>query len=164
MRQFTSKNLFLKSLYLREKTLIRMIIITALCLIFLIQHILLMPFQFKTSNYLEILSLSLLNITAVINLLKASLTDSGIVPSGPTVPFFKSLELGEKMFVLLIIAYILLIELNLRRKKKTQSTDQTKKWNHKYTNPARGILDFCKQNFYRPLPWRPWIPSKPRSI
>ncbi len=26
----------------------------------------------------------------------------------------------------------------------------------KYTNPARGILDFCKQKFYRPLPCSPW--------
>ncbi len=26
----------------------------------------------------------------------------------------------------------------------------------KYTNPARGILDFCKQKFYRPLLCRPW--------
>ncbi len=26
----------------------------------------------------------------------------------------------------------------------------------KYTNPARGILDFCKQKFYRPLLCHPW--------
>ncbi len=26
----------------------------------------------------------------------------------------------------------------------------------KYTNPARGILDFCKQKFYRPLLYSPW--------
>ena len=26
----------------------------------------------------------------------------------------------------------------------------------KYTNPARGILDFCKQKFYRPLLCSPW--------
>ncbi len=25
----------------------------------------------------------------------------------------------------------------------------------KYTNPARGILDFCKQKFYQPLPCSP---------
>ncbi len=27
----------------------------------------------------------------------------------------------------------------------------------KYTNPARGILDFCKQKFYQPLQWSQWI-------
>ena len=27
---------------------------------------------------------------------------------------------------------------------------------NKYTNPARGILDFCKQKFYRPLLCSPW--------
>ena len=99
---------------------IRMIIITTISLIFLLQHILLMPFQFKMSNYVEMLSLSLLLLTSVINLLKASLTDSGVVPSGHTVPFFKSLELGEKMFVLLIIACILLIELSIRHDKKVK--------------------------------------------
>ena len=26
----------------------------------------------------------------------------------------------------------------------------------KYTNPARGILNFCKQRFYRPLLCYPW--------
>ncbi len=28
--------------------------------------------------------------------------------------------------------------------------------NHKYTNPARGILDFCKQKFYLPLLFSQW--------
>ena len=85
---------------------IRMIIISVLCLVFFGHHIFMMPFRVKTSNYIEALSLLLLSITAMINLLKASLTDSGVVPSGPTVPFFKSLELCEKMFVLLVIAHI----------------------------------------------------------
>ncbi len=85
---------------------IRMIIITALCQIFLIQHIHIRPFQVRSSNNIETLSLSLLVMTSMINLLKASLTDSGVVPSGPSVPFFKSLELCEKMFVVIIIAYI----------------------------------------------------------
>ncbi len=97
---------------------IRMIIITILCLLFLVQHIFMMPFQVRTSNYVETFSLMLLLITAVINLLKASLTDSGVIPSGPTVPFFKTLEFCEKMFVLLIIAHILVIEINLRKGKK----------------------------------------------
>ncbi len=90
---------------------IRMIIISVLCLVFFGQHLVMMPFRVKTSNNIEALSLLLLSITAMINLLKASLTDSGVVPSGPTVPFFKSLELCERMFVLLIIAHIFVTEL-----------------------------------------------------
>ncbi len=30
------------------------------------------------------------------------------------------------------------------------------KYQIKYNNPARGILDFCKQKFYRPLLCSPW--------
>ncbi len=97
---------------------IRMTIITALCLIFLVQHIYKSPFQVRSSNDVEALSLSLLVLTSVINLLKASLTDSGVVPSGPTTPFFKGLELCEKMFVLIIIAYILFVEVKFRKEKK----------------------------------------------
>ena len=97
---------------------VRMKMITIMCLIFLIQHIFMKPFQFQKSNYIETLSLLLLSNTAVINLLKASLTDSGVVPTGPTVPFFKTIELCEKMFVLLIIAYILLTEIKSKKGKK----------------------------------------------
>ena len=93
---------------------IRMIIIAALCMVFQIQHIYTSPFQVRSSNNVETLSLSLLIFSSIINLLKASLTDSGVVPSGPSVSFFKSMELCEKMFVLLIIAYILLVEIRLR--------------------------------------------------
>ncbi len=97
---------------------IRMLIITILSLVFLLQHVYMKPFQVKTSNHVETFSLLLLSIAAVINLLKASLTDSGVIPSGPTVPFFKTIELCEKMFVLFIIGHIILIEINLRKRKK----------------------------------------------
>ncbi len=100
---------------------IRMIIISVLSLIFLMQHNYTSPFEVRSSNGVEALSLALLLLTAVINLLKASLTDSGVVPSGPTVPFFKGLELCEKMFVLLIIAYILIMEVKLRKQKKEKA-------------------------------------------
>ncbi len=101
---------------------IRMIIITGLSIIFLCQHIILMPFHVITSNYVEMLSLGLLCIASVINLLKASLTDSAVVPSGPTVPFFKALEFSEKMFVLVIIAFILLTEFKLRKNTKSKQS------------------------------------------
>ncbi len=97
---------------------IRMIIITAMSLIFLVQHNYISPFQVPSSNDVEALSLSLLLLTSVINLLKASLTDSSVVPSGPTVPFFKSIGLCEKLFVLIIIGFILMTEFKLRRKRR----------------------------------------------
>ncbi len=96
---------------------IRMIIISVISMLFLYQHVRLHPFQVRTSNYVEGLSLLLLSISSVINLLKASLTDSGVVPSGPSVPFFKGLELCEKMFVFFIIAYILYIEVKQKGKR-----------------------------------------------
>ena len=104
---------------------IRMIIISVLSLIFLVQHNYTSPFEARSSNDVEALSLVLLVLTSVINLLKASLTDSGVVPSGPTVPFFKGLELCEKMFVLLIIVYILIVEVKLRKQRKGKA--QSKK-------------------------------------
>ena len=101
---------------------IRMVIISVLSVIFLVQHNYMSPFQMRSSNDVEALSLSLLLLNSMINLLKASLTDSGIVPSGPAVPFFKGLELCEKMPILLIIGYILLLELKSRIKIKKYVT------------------------------------------
>ena len=75
------------------------------------QHNSVSPYQVRKSNHVEGLSLSLLIMTSVINLLKASLTDSGVVPSGPLVQFFKFLELIERSFVIIIIVHILSVEL-----------------------------------------------------
>ncbi len=94
---------------------IEMIVITILSLLFLYQHVHVSPFQVRTSNYIEGLSLTLLTITAVINLLKAFLTEAGVVPSGPSVLFFQVLELGEKIFVFIVIAAIVLIEFKLQK-------------------------------------------------
>ena len=115
----SARRLMITGMTLVSYASIRMIIITALSLIFLVQHFYIFPFQVSNSNDVETLSLSLLVLTSVINLLKASLTDSGVVPSGPTVPFFKGLELCEKMLVLLIIMYILVVEVKFRRGRKS---------------------------------------------
>ncbi len=114
------RRLLITSMTLVGYASIRMIIITGLSLAFLVQHIKLNPFQIPSSNNVETLSLVLLCMTSVINLLKATLTDSGVVPSGPTVPFFKSLEVCEKIFVSLVIVYILVTELKLRNKARKQ--------------------------------------------
>ncbi len=89
----------------------RMIIISVLCILFLYQHSYMSPFNIKQSNRVEGLSLFLLSVNSVSNLLKACLSDSGIVPSGPNVIFYKGLEMCEKLFVLIIIMYVLFIEL-----------------------------------------------------
>ncbi len=114
----STRRLLITGMTLVSYASIRMTIITTLCLIFLVQHNYMTPFQVKSSNDVEALSLSLLVLTSVINLLKASLTDSGVVPSGPTVPFFKGLELCEKIFVLITIAYIMLVEVKYRKEKR----------------------------------------------
>ncbi len=116
------RRLMITGMTLVNSASIRMTIITTLCLIFLMQHIFIMPFQVKTSNYIEAVSLLLLSIASVINLLKASLTDSGVIPSGPTVSFFKTLEFFEKIFVLLIIAIIFVTEVKLRKEKRKNRT------------------------------------------
>ena len=94
---------------------IRMIITTLMCILFLYQHNITNPFLVKRSNSVEGLSLVLLSTSSVINLLKASLIDSGVVPTGPSVPFFKTLEFCEKLFVFIIIFYILSLEIKVKK-------------------------------------------------
>ncbi len=118
------RRLLITSMTLVPYASIRMSIISVLSLLFLIQHIYMSPFQVHTSNNAETVSLALLCVTSVINLLKATLTDSGVVPTGPSVPFFKSLEFCEKMFVFFIIGYILMIELKLWDKKENGKSDK----------------------------------------
>ncbi len=105
---------------------IRMVTITILCIAFLCHHIHLYPFRVKTSNVVETLSLSLLTITSVTNLLKASLTDSGVIPTGPSVPFFKTLELCEKIFVLILIGSIIVIEVKPKFRKNSSARNVSK--------------------------------------
>ncbi len=116
------RHLLITGMTLVSYASIRMIIVTVMSMIFFIQHYYVKPFLVRSSNDVEALSLSLLFLSSVINLLKASLTDSVKVPSGPSVPFFKSVELCEKLFVLLIIAYILLTEFKVRKRKKNKQT------------------------------------------
>ena len=97
---------------------IRMMILTALCNIFLCQHIYMVPFQVRTSNNVETLSLLFLCLVSVSNLLKACLTDSGVVPSGPPVAFFKSLQFIESILVVLLIVYVVYIEVRKMKSRK----------------------------------------------
>ena len=98
---------------------IRMVIILCLNGIFLLHHMNTFPFQAQLSNQVESISLLLLMLVAALNLLKASLTDSGVIPSGPSVPFFKGLEFMEKICVVVLIGSILFGELWIKFRGKT---------------------------------------------
>ncbi len=117
------RRLLITAITLISYASIRMTIITMASLLFLCQHIFMKPFLVCTSNYAEALSLLLLSSVSVINLLKASLTDSGVIPTGPSVPFFKTLELFEKMSALILLLYIVFVEIKTQlskyRNKKT---------------------------------------------
>ncbi len=97
---------------------IRMVITVMLCVLFQIHHAHVMPFQNRNSNHIETLSLNLLVLAAVFNLLKSTLTDTGAIPTGPTVPFFKTLEFAEKAMVILLIAAVILVEVKSRLQQK----------------------------------------------
>ena len=86
---------------------IRMVIILCLNGLFLLHHMNIFPFQTQLSNQIESISLLLLIVISALNLLKASLTDSGVIPSGPSVSFFKGLEFMEKISVVVLISSIL---------------------------------------------------------
>ena len=112
----STKRILITAMALITNASIRMCFITALCIIFFGHHIYVMPFRRHSSNFVEALSLLSLSFISVINLLKASLTDSGVVPFGPSVQFFKGLEVCERLFILIILAYILKIELFTKKK------------------------------------------------
>ncbi len=112
------RRLLIVSMTLIGYASIRMICIASLCGVFTVQHVYLMPFYVKTSNHLETVSLCLLTLVAIVNLLKASLTDSRVIPAGPSVSFFTGLEFMEKIMVLVLIAIIIVIELYLKLKNR----------------------------------------------
>ena len=108
------RRLLISAMTLVDFSSIRMVIITVLCIAFLYQHVKLSPFQVRSSNHVEGLSLFLLSIASVINLLKATVTDSGNLPSGPSLKFFQGLEVTEKTFIFVIVFFIAMTELKLR--------------------------------------------------
>ncbi len=112
------RRLVISALTLLSYVSIRMVIVSILSALFFIQHIYLQPFQVQMSNHVESLSLFFLIISAVMNLLKALLTDFGVVPSGPSVAFFKQIELVERSFVIILIIVILIIEIKQKIKRK----------------------------------------------
>ena len=112
------RRLLISAMMLVGYASIRMMILTALCNIFLCQHIYMVPFQVRTSNNVETLSLLFLCLVSVSNLLKACLTDSGVVPSGPPVGFFKSLQFIESILVVALIVFVIYIEVRKIKSRK----------------------------------------------
>ncbi len=99
---------------------VQMVSAVCLCMIFLLHHNYVHPFHVKTSNHVETLSLSLLVLVAVINLLKSNLTESGVVPTGPSVGFFKTLQFIENIKAFILICFIIFIEIRNRIYKKNK--------------------------------------------
>ncbi len=97
---------------------VQMLILTGLWIIFLLQHVHIAPFEVRSSNHVETLSLTLLVMVAMINLLKAFLADSGLILSGPTVPIVQGLEFAEKISAIILLLYITFTEINYRRRQK----------------------------------------------
>ncbi len=53
-------------------------------------------------------------MTAVANLLKAIVIDEGFIPEGNLMSFFEAIELSEKLMVLVLLGFIILIEVKER--------------------------------------------------
>ncbi len=92
----------------------QMIIMSLLCATFLCHHIYFQPFEVPISNQVEAFSLLLLCFIASVNLLKASLADFGVIPSGPFVQSLKGLQSIEKSAILILITFICVIEIKMR--------------------------------------------------
>ena len=76
--------------------------------------------------------------------------------SDPFLKVCKARILWEKLGTLYYMAKLSIIFLYWRGERNIDGvtysvTPQAQTFMNKYTNPARGILDFCKQKFYRPL-------------
>ncbi len=94
---------------------VRMMILSILWAIFLLQHIYIYPFEVRSSNHVETCSLFLLLIVAMINLLKAFQIDSGLTLNGPTVPFLQALESVEKILLIPLLIIITFIEVSSQK-------------------------------------------------
>ncbi len=104
-----------------------MSIATVLCVIFHLHHVHVLPFNIKKSNHVETLSLNFLIMTAVANLLKAIVIDEGFIPEGNLLSFFEAIELSEKLTVLVLLGFIILIEIRKRiniKGRKNHNPDQ----------------------------------------
>ena len=119
----TLRRLLLTGMQLVPRTTIRMIITVFLCVTFLIHHTNVMPFTVRTSNHIETISLCFLIMSAVFNLLKGILTESGITPAGPNIALFKRIEFIEKMMVILLILSIIIVEIHRKIIQKNKKKD-----------------------------------------
>ncbi len=114
------RRLFLSITPLINNAIIQMIFNCSFCAIFLVHHLMVKPFIFKPSNKVETLSLLLLIWVAIVNLLKASYTEMGEIPTGPAADIFQTLKFCENLLIVLVIAHILFIEVNLILKRNVK--------------------------------------------
>ncbi len=114
------RRLLLSLTALIPNSMIQLSVCLALCVLFLVHHSRMYPFQHPVSNKAETLSLSLLIGTAGINLIKAFFLHFGIDPQGAQVDIMMNLALIETMFVLFLLAFILCFETIFKLNKRAK--------------------------------------------
>ncbi len=90
-----------------------------ICVLFLMHHIYVQPFEQRISNQVETMSLFFLCVVSGINLIKSVYLQSGIIPFGSDADFNHYLGWAESMFVLCLILFILVSETIPRLHRKT---------------------------------------------
>lgn len=104
------RRLLISATILIPDSKIQLCVCFVLCIVFLVHHLCRNPFVHHVSNKSETFSLSLLCGVAAINLLKASYLYGEKDTQGTQVQMLRDLELIEKMLVVWLIAFIILLE------------------------------------------------------
>ncbi len=105
-----TRRLLLSATALIPNSVIQLSACLALCLSFLVHHVKTQPFKHIVSNKSETLSLTLLCGVAAVNLLKAALLSFGVDHEGAALARILNLALAEKVFILVLLAFILCFE------------------------------------------------------
>ncbi len=104
------RNLLISFTILIPNALIQLSVCFALCIISLIHHLYIKPFRHPVSNHSETLSLSLLCVTAAINLLKTAFLFSDLSPQGSQIAILRNLELVDRILVVILVIFTLCFE------------------------------------------------------
>ena len=105
-----TRRLLLSATALIPNSVIQLCVCLVLCFCFLFHHVRIYPFRHVVSNKAETLSLTLLCCTAGINLYKSAFLRYGVDIEGESLNIILNFTLAEKMFMLVLLAFILCFE------------------------------------------------------
>ncbi len=105
------RRLVLNALMLVNNDIIRLTVMSVICLIISLHHTYIKPFKLNRSNRAETLSLSFLLILCTMNAIKASFSESGTIPQGPNESLLLFFQQAGTIFLFVLISFILLTEL-----------------------------------------------------